>query len=115
MTQLFLDDAGQRALPIIPPFQQGLGTRADTRVTREDVQTRFNDVVELDRQIGAEEARVFEPLYRRLPSDYLPPPPPFDNGPVSGFSFDRDVAANIYATNEGGGDLEPGGRFDLVA
>jgi len=120
MTQLFLDDAGQRALPVLSPLQQGVGTRVDSResdrVTRGDERARFNDVIELDRRIDAEEDDlVFEPRTYRRPSDFTPPDQGFTDPPPERFSFDRDVVANIYAANESGAATPVGSTLDLVA
>ena len=128
MTQLYTDDTGQRFLPALSPYQQGQGSSAyepnrqrDRLKLEEDKALDFQDVIELDREPG-----IFQPP-DRLAEDRQQQSQP-DNGysftgsgvgfsaPPASFSVDRDVVANIYASNEAvSGGVNPGGNLNLVA
>jgi len=123
VTQLFLENNGERYLPVINPLPVGIDSRVpdafeeERRRLREQIGER--DVIELDRRIDDRDGSVrFTQRRDDNPSPFFDtslPPGGFGFGSGS-FSLERDVVANIYAANEASaGGAIPGGRLDLVA
>ncbi|MDJ0840500.1 MAG: hypothetical protein QNK37_28575 [Acidobacteriota bacterium] len=133
MTQFYTDDTGQRFLPVLSPFQQGPGIgsfgadrRRNIGVDIEEEPLEFQDVIELDREIGGFRTRDSEFSPREFQENLIGfGRDPFFNGSNPGgfsasngnFSVDRDVVANIYAANEAisAAPINPGGNLNLVA